>query len=286
LVPADARDALDVTLVRLASRADAPREPVFTITRRDSPDEVFLSVSRGADGYAIALTDVGTFLIAAGVISYTLEEGVSPLTLEQALVDQIVPRALHLFGLPSLHASAAWREDLGAIAFTGDSGAGKSTLCAAVAARGCIVSDDSLSLQVDGDAIVALPGYPSLRLWPDAAVQFAVDAPSLVRATPRVPKLRMTAPLVSGPVPLRTEIVLERHDERAPHLERLHGREAFLALQKQVHRLAPDDPTALAAEFKLLSDVISRVAVRRLRYRPDLGELESLVERIITAATT
>jgi hypothetical protein len=258
-------------------------EPLFVVPQRHRPNHAFLRVSRAPGAYRLALAGVGLFVVSADRIAYLLEEGVSRRALEQALVDQIIPRALHLLGKPSLHASAASLEGLGAVALTGESGVGKSTLGAALAARGRIVSDDSLSLEPSGDHLLALPGYPSLRLWPDAASALAPDAMGqLERATPRVPKVRYPAPLVDGPVPLRLVVVLERSDDAHPQLERLGGRAAFAALDPQVHRLAIDDRSALAAEFRLLSTVIERVPIVRLRYRPDLSRLSELTEIILS----
>jgi hypothetical protein len=274
----------DLKLERASLRAEelaTPRTPIFSLKHRDAPEQRFLTATRGVDGYALALAGVGLFLVAPGLLRYALEEGSSRLSLEQALVDQILPRALHLMGKPCLHASAAWVDGLGAIAFTGDSGAGKSTLCGALATRGRIVSDDSLSLEVTEAGLLALPGYPSLRLWHDAATALAPEAAALARATPRSPKLRMPAPLVTEPVPLRAIVVLERHDDPESVLDVLHGQAAFLALQQQVHRLAHDDPGALAAEFHLLTQIIYRARVFRLRYRPDLGALDALLDLVL-----
>lgn len=265
----------------LGAVALLPNAPIFECGPQNAPERVTLRVRRASDGYLVELAGVGRFLVSAERIGYALDEGISQRVLEQALVDQIVPRALHLVGKPSLHASAAWLEGLGAVAFTGESGAGKSTLCAALAAHGCVVSDDSLSLEEDGEELLALPGYPSLRLWPDAACAVAPDeAHSLERATPRVPKLRYPRRLVDSPVPLRLVVVLQRTDDPTPHLEQLVGRVAFAALDGQVHRLAVDDPRALEAEFHLLTTVIERVPIMRLRYRPDLGRIDELIQLI------
>lgn len=285
LAPADEAGLVLFTLEQRSALPDRLLEALFSVPHREGEVRPFLTVSRGDEGYLLALDNVGRFLVAPGRIAFCLDERASALGLEQALVDQVLPRALHLAGKPSLHASAAWLEGLGAIAFTGDSGAGKSTLCAAFARRGRLVSDDSLSLEVTREGIFALPGYPSLRLWPDAAKAFAPRPDALHRATPRNPKLRMPASLVTGPVPLRAILVLERHDDPTPRLEPLHGQAAFVALQKQVHRLAPDDPTALAAEFNLLSNVVGRGCVMRLCYRPQLEAIEELADLVLKHLT-
>lgn len=261
--------------------------PLFAVPFADDPARVALDVRGGNDVYRLELPGIGAFLVTRDAIRYALEPDVSPAAFEQALVDQVLPRACHYLGKPCLHASAATVEPLGAVAFTGDSGAGKSTLSAAFAARGRIVSDDSLALRATDDGMVALPGYASLRLWPDAADVVAGGAEHLERATPRSVKRRWPARLVEQPVPLVLVVVLAPEEASVttsakgePRLEPLGARDAFLALQRQVHRLAPDDAEALAAEFALLTTLIARVPVARLRYRRDLTKLDALVDLV------
>ena len=57
------------------------------------------------------------------------------------------------------------------MAFAGDSGGGKSTTAAALHARGLdLVTDDLLVLDPDAaGGVVVYPGFPVLRLWPEAA---------------------------------------------------------------------------------------------------------------------
>jgi hypothetical protein len=74
--------------------------------------------------------------------------------------------AMHLRGLPTLHASVV-AADGQAIAFLGESGAGKSTLAAAFVRAGHgLLADDHLVARVDDGDIRALPGVPHLRLLP------------------------------------------------------------------------------------------------------------------------
>lgn len=258
--------------------------PVVALMRRDAPERRYLGIFCGPTGYLLELDGVGAFLVAGERIDYALEPGVDDATLEQALVDQILPRALHLRGRPSLHASAALLPSVGVIALTGDSGAGKSTLAARLATRGRVVSDDSLALEVAEHAILALPGYGSLRLWQDAARAVGDDPSRLERATARGAKLRAPRALADGPSPLVLVVVLERQEGGQASLEPLSKRAAFEALRRQVHRLAPDDPAALTAEFALLTSVAERVPVVRLRFAPGLDALDALVE-LIAAAT-
>ncbi|MFM6932096.1 MAG: hypothetical protein ACKOUT_07620 [Novosphingobium sp.] len=71
-------------------------------------------------------------------------------------------------GLVALHVSAVQSGDR-LIALAGDSGAGKSTLAAALGTHGCpLFADDTLILDRQGDALVAMPGHKKLKLWDNA----------------------------------------------------------------------------------------------------------------------
>ena len=85
------------------------------------------------------------------------------------LLGPILGFVLRLRGTLSLHASVV-ELDRKAIAILGPAGAGKSTLAAAFAMAGHrVLSDDITPVLFDERGrFMAQPGYPRLRLWPDA----------------------------------------------------------------------------------------------------------------------
>jgi hypothetical protein len=285
LSPAGHPGDVEWRLSRLEALELPSAPPLVAIAARGTTRPSIV-VHRAGAAHLLELAGIGRFRIACGEIAFALGPDTSWAALEQAIVDQVVPRALHLHGRPCLHASAAWVAGVGAIALLGESGAGKSTLCAQLATQGRIVSDDSLSLRVTDEAILALPGYPSLRLWRDAVESLGDDARGLERATPRSPKLRAPRELVAEPVPLALIAILSRTasaDERAE--QRLGGRAAFEALQPHVHRLDPEAPKALAAEFSLLAALAARVPIVALRYAPDIDTSDGVAARLLSAAS-
>lgn len=71
-------------------------------------------------------------------------------------------------GLVALHVSAVEANNC-LIAIAGDSGAGKSTLAAALGAHGYpLFADDTLILDRQDGAFVAMPGHKKLKLWDNA----------------------------------------------------------------------------------------------------------------------
>ena len=84
---------------------------------------------------------------------------------------------LHQRGLLILHASAVNINNR-VIAFVGDKGWGKSTMAAALCVRGHqLMADDIVALNfATGSAPMVLPGFPQLKLWPDAADAVGYDS--------------------------------------------------------------------------------------------------------------
>jgi hypothetical protein len=83
--------------------------------------------------------------------------------------------ALHLRGVPVLHASAVVIENR-AILVVGTAGAGKSTLTAALVREGAsFLSEDLAALAIGGHQILVQPGYPRMRLCGDALAVAGTD---------------------------------------------------------------------------------------------------------------
>lgn len=84
------------------------------------------------------------------------------------LLGAVLGSALRLRGTPCLHSSAIAVGNK-AIALIGAKGAGKSTTAAAFAKRGYpILADDVAVLTEKDNSFLVHPGYPRLRLWPNA----------------------------------------------------------------------------------------------------------------------
>jgi hypothetical protein len=275
----------DVRLRRVPAIAAAGRKILYVVPERAQPERPFLTVAQAEPGYVITAHGIGEFLIGDGVIDCAPRADCPLEAVEQILIDQILPRAMHLSGRPCFHASAAYLEGIGVVALVGESGAGKSTLCAALALRGHLVSDDSLALSIQDDRIDALPGYPSLRLWRAAAAAVTGDPSRLASVSPRSPKLRFTRELLAEPAPLAQFFVLRPEPRGEPKLDRLTGAEAFVELSRSIHRLVPDEPRALRAEFRVLGEVSSRVPCARLHYPRDFAALPRVIDSMVSWLT-
>jgi hypothetical protein len=176
---------------------------------------------------------VGAFLVRGGrEVLVDPIAGAEERVIRLPLLGAVLAVLLHQRGFLVLHASAVAVEG-GGVAFLGAKGWGKSTMAAALYARGhCLIADDVVALDVDGAGDpMLLPGFPQLKLWPEAAASSMGDDPeSLPRLHPQVEKRsrRITDGFSQQRFPLRRIYLLA--ESPTPAIEPLPPREAILQL--------------------------------------------------------
>jgi hypothetical protein len=210
----------------------------------------------------------------------------TPETIRHLLLDQVLPA---LAGGPrrfGIHASAVAINGA-AVGFLGRSGRGKSTLAAALGVRGApIVTDDCLMLTWSASRIVAVPTYPSLRLWPDAAARFATTADT-ARVAQYSPKLRVGNGNAAGlrfrhrPIRVGRLYLLERSRRRCPQIVPLSSRDSYIELMTFRFRLDPRDRSQLRHECDQLVRVAGAVPVARLQIPSGLARLSEVRDAIM-----
>jgi hypothetical protein len=138
-----------------------------------------------------------------------------------------VASILHLRGFPILHAAAVVVDGM-AILVAGPSGAGKSTLTAALISQGApLLAEDLAVLRFSETSIDVQPGYPRLRLCPDAtavADKTASDLPRVFRTLVQDDKRWVKAADLAGgfcttPVPLGPIYLLAPRRQNLPAAE-------------------------------------------------------------------
>jgi hypothetical protein len=278
---APATGAADPVKLRIAAAAPIPEPSEWIVTRTYQDVAIpYLSVARLEDGYLVRVHDQVDFHIddAGSEIVCSAAEGVPALTIEQLLLDQILPQVLHLLGRPPLHASAVALGPGSVVAFLGRSGMGKSTLAASFVAEpgaeASLVSDDCLALSLTPRGVEVRPSYPAARLRPDAAGALFHER-GLALASPRADKLRVDLEPPGGDLLLERVYVLEAGDA-APTITRLSRRDGIAALAGHLHRLDPGDRRRLAGELARLEAIVNRVAVARLVYRRSFEDLPAV----------
>jgi len=237
-----------------------------------SPREILLNFEEG-----------GRFLVRNGrEILVEPAVGVQDIALRLFLLGPVLATLLHQRGLLVLHASAVAIGGL-AVAFLAEKGKGKSTLAAAFHVRGhMLVADDIVPVGVDAlSAPLTYPGFPQLKLFPEAAEQLGGQSEDLPRLLPDYDKRarRLTSPFPDGPLPLRALYVLS--DGEAERIEPLPARQAFMSIVQHSFVLPLLRATSTdAAHFRQSSQLAGILPVRSLQRRRSLTLLPDVVRMV------
>jgi hypothetical protein len=230
----------------------------------------------------------GTFLVRHGrQISVEPAPDADEDLLRLFILGPALAMLLYQRGLLVLHASAVSVRGAAA-AFLGYAGRGKSTTAAALCARGHdLVADDAVAIEInsEGDLPTVWPGFPQLKLWPEASTSLGVSAGQLqtLHHTYVKQALRLLERFSPAPLPLKRLYVLAEGEERS--IGQLPPQEAVIEIVRHSFgtRLLSTLPGGM--HFSRCAALAKRLPVHRLTRPHALGELSllaELVERDIT----
>ena len=230
---------------------------------------------------------VGKFLVRGGrEITVEPHPGVEERVLRLFLLGPALGILLHQRGSLVLHASSVSVRGT-AVAFLGNKGWGKSTMAAALHARGhTLVADDIVSIRHEGDSQPTVsPGFPQLKLWPDAAAQLGERVESLPLLHPLFDKRarRVADGFSPLPLPLSRIFVLAEGEETS--VEPLGPQDALLELVRHTYGAQRLIPKGDASHFRACARLVSKVPVSRLkrpRSLPRVAEVARLVEEEVS----
>ena len=236
-----------------------------------------------SDGVRFAVERHGREMWGDWPENYTLEDACT------YLLGPVIGFVLRLRGVTCLHASAVAVGEH-AIALVGVPGAGKSTTAAAFASCGfSVISDDLAALADDGGDFLVQPGYPRVNLWPDSVRALFGSAEALPRITPTWDKHYVALGtnglgFAAKPLPLGAIYLLgEREDAlAAPMVEEMAGGDALAALVANTYVNYLLDRDMRSREFDVLSRVVTRIPIRRVRTPADPSAVFEVC-RVITA---
>lgn len=184
--------------------------------------------------YLLNLPRLARYLVRDGrEIVIQSQPNVSDDSIRTFLLSTCLAILLHQRRLFAIHCSGIHTAG-GAVLFSGNSGMGKSTLVSAFLERGYkILSDDMLALTFnDQGQVMALPGFPQVKLWADSARALGRSTDGLRRVTPEYE--RFIAPEIerfdATPSPLRAIYFLRTHNRADFLLEPLDHAPRFNAL--------------------------------------------------------
>jgi hypothetical protein len=254
----------------------------------------WLSIGRRAGGYLLRFPDLADFDVSAAGDDIVCRPSprLAGSTLQHLLLDQVLPLALSRSGHLVLHASAVHVPRLGCVALVGPTGSGKSTLAAALGLRGCpVLTDDCLVVETGSAGSLAVPGYPGLRLWRDAARGLGLARDDGARVAHYTAKRRLGASAVrfrSEPSRLALVFVLgRRRQPGAPTRSRALGsRDRLMALAPYTHVMDVEDRRQLLHMFRSLSTLVTHVPVVRLNARDSRARVLEAADEVLAAVKT
>lgn len=239
------------------------------------PDEVYSRAT--ADEVLLVWKDAGAFLVRGGrEIVVDPLPGVEERVLRLCILGPALGVLLRQRGRVVLHASAI---DVagGAVAFLGEAGWGKSTMAAALHSQGHrVVTDDVTALQVDKDYPVVFPGFPQLKLWPEALVALGDVPERMPWVEPNVQKRarRSIRGFSLDPLPLRCVYVLAFGETQ--QIEPLGPRDALVELVRHSYGARVLKTVETSSHFLQCAGIVNSVAVRRLKRPRSLEALPDL----------
>lgn len=266
-----------------ASRGNADVVVRFGRVAHAAPDGTREGLIHASAGEAyLFFGEVGKFLILGGrEIVVDPLPGVDERWIRTGVLGPSLGALLYQRGWLTLHASCV-AVDGGAVAFIAERGWGKSTTAAAMCARGHpLVADDMTAVHLDGGGPpLVYPGYPQLKLWPEAAASLGTDPEDLPRLDPVSERRaqRDIREFSADPLPLRRVYVLGSGD--ALGIEHLQPQEALLELIRHTYGRELFQAVGTRSHFLKCAGVVGSVAVRLIERPYSLALLDDIARLV------
>ncbi|MEO5929530.1 MAG: hypothetical protein ABIR47_06335 [Candidatus Kapaibacterium sp.] len=230
----------------------------------------------------------GRFLVRGGnEVIVDPVAGADERVLRLYLLGPVLALLLQQRGRLVLHGSAVATAS-GVAAFLGESGAGKSTIAAGLHRRGYpAVADDLVSIDTAYDPPAIDPGFPLLKLWPDAATGLGYDPLAMPVLRPGAEKRALELPGDFPDAPLHPLRIYAITTGETNAIEPLTPRDGMIELMRHTY-IAPilERMGAAPANMMQCAGLAARVPVFRLhlhRSITDLPDLLDIIERDLGA---
>jgi hypothetical protein len=206
--------------------------------------------------------------------------------LQEYLLGQVLSFAMLMQGIEPLHATAVV-VGRGAVAFLGDSGYGKSSLGASFVRENYpLLTDDVLVLERRGQDLLAYPGMPRIKLYPEMCGNMfhGCEGTPMTRSTRKTIFALSTQQHQASSIPLQVLYFLSPpwNDSRKVTLRRIPERRAFLSVLKNTFNDILLNPRRLKRQFEFAASVAAHVPVKSLSYPRTLSALPAVVDAILS----
>jgi hypothetical protein len=270
---------------------------LFSRARREAgmrpEEEDWFAHARLSDGSDyLRWSGLFEFLISADGRRIACRElnGASPESFQTYLLGQVLSFALLKQGIEPLHSTAVVINGE-AVAFLGNCGYGKSSLGAAFLHGGYrLLTDDLLVLKEERNYFFAYPGPPRIKLFPHIAVKLLGGRVNGTPMNSETPKLVISLDEAETAVPQRPVLLKAIYVLTPPRtsthskkisIRSIPPRRAFVSLLKNTFNTVIIEPTRLARQFDLATQVAVRVPVKSLSYPRELDQILKVREAIL-----
>lgn len=170
---------------------DPAIRPAYASLARSPAGDPLFAVYRLAESDLLRFAGATDFYVGPDTIVCHSSGSPSPALLENELLGTVLAFWLERQGIAALHASTVVVNGR-AVAFLSANGGGKSALAASFVQAGFpLLTDDILPVAPARSGIIARPGYPTMRMWPDEAAWFVGPHEHLAVVHPTVSKRRV-----------------------------------------------------------------------------------------------
>ena len=253
--------------------------------------QIWLVFGRIGSEYLLRFPGIACFSISANFaeIQCFPEPGARADTIRHLFLDQVLPLIVSSRGYLVLHASAVITP-VGGIAFLGATGQGKSTLAASFSKEGCpFLTDDCLVLNKEGSRFLAVPSYPSLRLWPESVFAMSRNPSDYSQVADYSTKKRLRA---DDQFSFYTEVAMIKrfyilsNNPSGVVIEPLRPREVIPEMVKFLFVIDVNDRTQMKEKFEALSAIAGHCPCYRLAFPRDFSLLSQLRQSILSHVST
>lgn len=284
----------DLALIELSQASDEMLRPAREAACSDPEygDWFRYAFLPGGSAY-VGWDGVGEFLVSAegSRVCCLRHQHATSESFQVYLLGQALSYALVQQGLEPLHATAVEIDGV-AVAFLGTSGMGKSSLASCFVGAGHrLLTDDVLIIRERKGELLAYPGPPRLKLFPEIAEAFlgAAAGEPMNQGTNKLILPLAARQACDKAIPLAAIYQLaEPEDVVSPDIT-IHEpppRDAFLALIGNTFNRRLTSPERLQRQFHAATQLVAAGIVRTLTYPRILTTLPAVTTAVLADANT